>query len=114
MANKQVYTAASREPAMKKAVILGWIAVGMASLVSSLWAFWGVYESFHEGWYFKSLSQNLALTVGYLAMMLVLVALSVLALRWPRTGGGLYQLFGVGFCVWILMTRRILSFNHAR
>jgi hypothetical protein len=94
---------------MRKAMILGWVAVGIATFVSSLWAFWGIYESFHEGWYFKSLSENLALTVKYLAIMLVSVALSVIALRWPRTGGSLYQLFGVGFCVWILMTRRVLS-----
>jgi hypothetical protein len=94
---------------MRRPVILGWIAVGIATLVSSLWAFWGIYESFHEGWYFNSLSQNLALTFKYLGIMLVSVALSVIALRWPRTGGSLYQLFGVGFCVWILMTRKVLS-----
>jgi len=90
-------------------MILGWIAVGISTLISSLWAFWGIYETFHEGWYFRSLSQNLGLSLAYLALMLVLVALSVIALRWHRAGGGLYQLFGVGFCVWILMTRRVLS-----
>jgi hypothetical protein len=96
---------------MRKAVILGWIAVGISTLLSSLWAFWGVFESFHEGWYFKSLSQNLTLTLRYMAVMLVLVTLSVIALRWPRAGGSLYQLFGVGFCVWILMTRKVLTLN---
>jgi hypothetical protein len=94
---------------MRKVVVLGWLAVGISTFLSSLWAFWGTYETFHEGWYFKSLSQNLALTVEYLALMLILVALSVIALRWPRMGGSLYQFFGVGFCVWILMTRRVLS-----
>jgi hypothetical protein len=96
---------------MRKVVVLGWLAVGISTFISSLWAFWGIYESFHEGWYFKSLSQNLALTTAYLALMLVLVALSVIALHWPRTGGSLYQLFGVGFCVWILITRRVLTPN---
>jgi hypothetical protein len=96
---------------MRKVVTLGWIAVGLATFVSGLWAFWGVYESFHEGWYFKSFSQNLTLAVKYLAIMLVSMALAVIALRWPRTGGSLYQLFGVGFCVWILMTRKVLSPN---
>jgi len=94
---------------MRKSAILGWIAVGISTLISSLWAFWGVFESFHEGWYFKSLSQNLKLTLGYIALMLVLVTLSVIALRWPRTGGSLYQLLGVGFGVWILMTRKALT-----
>jgi hypothetical protein len=94
---------------MRKAMILGWVAVGIATLVSSLWAFFGIYETFHEGWYFKSLSQNLALTVKYLAIMLVSVTLSLIALRWPRAGGSLYQLFGVGFSVWILATRKVLN-----
>jgi len=43
---------------MRKAMILGWTAVGIATLASSLWAFFGIYETFHEGWYFRSLSQN--------------------------------------------------------
>jgi hypothetical protein len=94
---------------MRKSTILGWIAVGISTLISSLWAFWGIFESFHEGWYFKALSQNLTLTVKYMALMLVFGALSVVALRWPRAGGSLYQLFGVGFCVWILMTRKALT-----
>jgi len=96
---------------VRKGVILGWVAVGISTLISSLWAFWGAFESFHEGWYFKSLSQNLTLTVRYMALMLVFVALSLIALRWPRAGGGLYQLFGVGFCVWILITRKVLTPN---
>jgi hypothetical protein len=94
---------------MRNRVISGWIAVGISILISSLWAFWGVFESFHEGWYFESLSQNLGLTLKYMALMLVFVVLSVIALRWPRAGGSLYQLFGVGFCIWILMTRRTLT-----
>jgi hypothetical protein len=51
-----------RLPIMRSALVLGWIAVGLATAISSLWAFWGVYESFHEGWYFTSLAQNLILT----------------------------------------------------
>lgn len=83
---------------MKKAAVLGWIAVGISTLVSSLWAFWGVYESFHEGWYFESLIPNVILTVKYCALMLIFVALSVTGLRWPRAGGILYLLFpALGF-----------------
>ena len=94
---------------MKKAALLGWIAVGLSTLISSLWAFWGTYESFHEGWYFESLAENLVCTARYLTLMLVFLVLSVIPLRWPRTGGSLYQLFGIGFCIWILMTRKTLS-----
>jgi hypothetical protein len=94
---------------MTRAAILGWIAVVISTIVSSLWAFWGAFESFHEGWYFKSLAPNLLLTVNYLALMLIFVVLSVIALRWPRAGGSLYQLFGIAFCIWILVTRKVLS-----
>jgi hypothetical protein len=43
----------------------------------------GVYESFHEGWCFNSLSQNLTLAFKYMGIMLVSMALSVIALRRP-------------------------------
>ena len=84
-------------PIMRNTAILGWAAVGLATAISSLWAFWGVYESFHEVWYFTSPAQNLALTARYLGLMLALVVLSVLAVRRPRLGGTLYLLFGAGF-----------------
>jgi len=94
-----------------RATILGWIAVGVSTLLSSLWAFWGAFESFHEGWYFKSLAQNLALTAEYFGLMLIFVALSVVALSRPRVGGSLYELFGVGFCAWVLITRKAPGSN---
>ena len=94
---------------MNGRAIVGWTAEGISTVLSSVWAFWGIFESFHEGWYFDSLARNLALTARYLTLMLTLVALSVTALRWPRVGGSLYQLFGIGFCIWILMTRKVLS-----
>jgi hypothetical protein len=98
-----------RLPIVRNAAILGWTAVGFSAAISSLWAYWGVYESFHEGWYFTSLAQNLALTASYLELTLAFVVLSVFALRWPRVGGTLYQVFGTGFCIWILATRKVIS-----
>jgi len=94
---------------MYRATVSGWLAVGIATILSSLWAFWGVYESFHEGWYFASLAQNLLLTARYLTLMLIFLALSVIALRWPRGGGSVYEVFGIAFCVWIFMTRPVLT-----
>jgi hypothetical protein len=97
------------EAVTKRATILGWIAVGTSTFISSVWAFSGTYETFHEGWYFQSLGQNLVLTFKYMAIMLIFWALSVIPLRWPRVGGSLYQLFGIGFCIWILTTRKVLG-----
>jgi hypothetical protein len=74
-----------------------------------LWAFFGSFESFHEGWYFQSLGQNLVCTAKYLTLMLIFLVLSVIPLRWPRVGGSLYELFVIGFCIWIYMTRTVLN-----
>lgn len=55
--------------------VIGWIAVGCSTLVASVWAFWGIIENFHEGWYCKSLGQNLGLMFGqYLGFPLAFVA----------------------------------------
>jgi hypothetical protein len=64
---------------------LGWIAVGLSTLIMSFWAFWGAAEAFHEGWYHRSLWMNLALTFAqYLAPSLVLLLPVIVAMRWPR------------------------------
>ncbi len=65
--------------------ILGWAAVAFSTGIACFWAFWGVNENFHEGWYSRSVWQNLALMlVQYLAPMLLVMAVSAVALRWPR------------------------------
>ena len=97
------------ETGYERAAILGWIAVGISTTISCLWAFWGAYESFHEGWYFKSLTENLVCTAKYLTLMVIFLVLSVIPLRWPRVGGSLYELFSIGFWIWILMTRKVLN-----
>ena len=96
---------------MNRASILGWTAVGISTIISSLWAFFGSFESFHEGWYFQSLGQNLVCTAKYFTLMLIFLVLSVIPLRWPRVGGSLYELFAIGFCIWIYMTRTVLNIS---
>ncbi len=76
---------------------LGWIAVAISTLTACFWAFWGINENFHEGWYHESLLANLLLMVGqYLSPMLVFISAALIALRWPRTGGALHALAGLG------------------
>jgi hypothetical protein len=71
--------------------ILGWIAVGVSTLIATLWAYWGIIENFHEGWYYVSLWMNLGMMMAqYLLPMFVFVAAALLAIRWPRLGGGLH------------------------
>lgn len=67
--------------------VLGWASVGLSTLLASFWAFWGAVENFHEGWYHRSLSSNLAMMVGqYMLPMLLFMAAAVTAIRWPIVG----------------------------
>jgi hypothetical protein len=34
----------------KKGQIAGWIAVGLSTFITCVWAFWGIIENFHESW----------------------------------------------------------------
>jgi len=88
-------------PHRNKATIVGWIAVSISTLVTCFWAFWGITENFHEGWYAESLLANLGLMlVQYLSPMLIFMAVTLLSIFWPRFGGGLHivvALLAIGF-----------------
>jgi hypothetical protein len=77
---------------MNAANLLGWIGVTLVTLLSSYWAFWGVNEAFHEGWCKPLLSMRLLQVLAYLGPALVLCALTLVGLRWPRLGGTLFLL----------------------
>ncbi len=96
---------------MDRKLIIGWAAVGFSTIISCLWAFWGIFENFHEGWYNESLIQNLELMITYLTLMTIFIALSLAALRWPRVGASLYVLFGILFCIWIFYTRKTVNLS---
>jgi hypothetical protein len=81
--------------------LAGWLALGISTLVTCFWAFWGIVENFHEGWYFESLLANLGLMfVQYLSPMLIFMAVTLLSIFWHRFGGGLHvilALLGIWF-----------------
>jgi len=61
------------------------MAVSISTLAACFWAFWGSNENFHEGWFSPNLWKNIALMIAqYLSPMLVIVAISVLTVYWPR------------------------------
>lgn len=67
--------------------LVGWLAVSLATLFASFWAFWGILENFHEGWYRESFAANVAMMiVQYLMPMLISQALTALA-QWKPTIG---------------------------
>lgn len=84
--------------------VVGWTGVVLVTLASSFWAYWGVNEAFHEGWLKPHLWMRLLQLLAYLSPAIVLCALTVLALRWPRAGATLYVLVGVTIGVLILAT----------
>lgn len=75
----------------KKHSIAGWIALTLSTLITSFWAFWGIVENFHEGWYFESLLSNLGLMFAqYLSPMLVFLGVALISIFWPRSGAVLH------------------------
>lgn len=76
--------------------LLGWLAVGLSTLAASYWAFWGIIENFHEGWWHPSLGMRIAQLLGmYLLFTNLFVATGLIGLYWPRLGGSLHILAGL-------------------
>ena len=79
---------------LDKRQVAGWAAVGISIIITCFWAFWGIIETFHEGWYYPSLLSNLGLMfVQYLSPMLIFMGVTLISIWWPRLGGALHALF---------------------
>lgn len=84
----------------KKKQVIGWIAVGISTIVTCFWAFWGIIENFHEGWYYETLISNVGLMIfQYLSPMLVFLVITLISITWPRLGGLLHFAFAL-FAIW--------------
>lgn len=83
-----------------KKQILGWIAVCITIAISSLWAYWGSIENFHEGWYSTSFFENLFMLVfQYSSVTIIFIVLAQIALQWKLIGLILHVVLA-GFSVW--------------
>ena len=70
-----------------KKSIIGWIGVFITLTLSSIWAYWGAIENFHEGWYSTSIWENLfMLFFQYLLFTIIFVSLAVIILKWKKIG----------------------------
>ena len=79
---------------------MGWVGVGITLIFSSMWAYWGAIENFHEGWYSHSVWENIFMLVfQYLLFTWVFVLLAVISLRWKRIGLALHILIA-GASIW--------------
>ncbi len=80
--------------------IAGWSAVGISTLITCFWAFWGIIENFHEGWYYESWLSNMGLMLAqYLSPMLIFMGVALISIFWPRVGGGLHIILAL-IAVW--------------
>ena len=69
----------------------GWIAIAIITLLNALWIFWGMGESFYEGWGVEGSFWFIYLIFGVVAMLF-----SVAAIRWPKIGGGILLAVAAG------------------
>jgi len=84
----------------KERQVAGWIAVSLSTVITCGWAFWGIIENFHEGWFFESLWSNLGMMfVQYLSPMLLFMGVTLISISWPRFGGGLHGVIAL-FAIW--------------
>jgi hypothetical protein len=79
--------------------VTGWTSVVLSTAIASVWAFWGVLENFHEGWYWDSTARNLAGMLAYLSFMLFFIVLALVAIRWPPVGAVLHAALAL-FATW--------------
>jgi hypothetical protein len=88
-------------PSAEKAkLILGWLTVALSTAICCFWAFWGIIENFHEGWYHDSFGRNVAMMlVQYLGIMFVFLAATLISLGW-RWVGLVIHLTLAGFAIW--------------
>ena len=67
-----------------------WAAAVVSAAIAAFWAFWGAAETFHEGWYYRELWRNVALSFGqYFLPMLIVMSAGLLALGASRRAGTL-------------------------
>lgn len=84
----------------RKRRILGWIGVSITVLFSSIWAYWGAFENFHEGWYSTSFLENIFMFFfQYMLFAIVFVVLALIILKWKKIGLIVHLLSGI-FCIW--------------
>jgi len=80
--------------------IMGWVAVVISLAITCFWAYWGIIENFHEGWYFESLLTNLGLMfLQYLSPMVLFMGVTLISIYWPRLGGSLHVLLALA-AIW--------------
>ncbi len=80
---------------MKIKKIIGWISISISIIAACFWAYWGIIENFHEGWYFNSLLENIGLMlIQYLSPMIITISLTLVSIRNNKLGAFLFLISG--------------------
>jgi hypothetical protein len=80
-----------------KKKLIGWIASGISAIFANLWAFWGINENFHEGWYFRDFWNNIFMMFGqYLLLPIGFMLLSVVSIKWKKAGSVSHFILAIG------------------
>ncbi|MBI5631232.1 MAG: DUF1566 domain-containing protein [Elusimicrobia bacterium] len=84
-------------PAASKArTCAGWLTLAAMVSLTCFWAFWGIKETFHEGWYYDSLPKNIVLSLAYLGPMFAFLFLGLLSVFYPRITSAVCLAVGIG------------------
>ena len=75
----------------------GWVGKILLIIITAFWSYWSVGEMYHEGWWGPFYIRLLYLIPGTAFLLLTLVGI-----RWPRTGGWLIILIGGAFTIFFL------------
>ncbi|MFC1977334.1 hypothetical protein ACFLWS_03600 [Chloroflexota bacterium] len=78
----------------------GYIALGLLITLTTFWTYWGAGEAYFEGWWGPWYNR-----VIYLIPAAVLLALTLVGIRWPRKGGWTIVIVGGGiFAGWLVIS----------
>lgn len=84
----------------RKRIILGWVGVFITVIFSSIWAYWGAFENFHEGWYSASFWDNIFMFLfQYMLFTIIFIILALTILKWKKIGLAMHLVSGI-ICTW--------------
>lgn len=74
----------------------GWAAVIITAVFTSLWAFWGIIENFHEGWWYNDVWKNIGVMfLQYLSLAIVFYVLGIIAVWKQKVGAILFLILSI-------------------
>ncbi len=84
----------------RRQLIFGWTAVFIVAVIASLWAYWGGIENFYEGWYSRSIWENILMMLAqYWMLAIVFMIIGFVGIRFPRISLFLNIALGIGAAV---------------